>query len=222
MRVYPFLIIIFFLIVLRSGEQEMIILPKHEYVSVITQAVDTYSKDFGVEKNLVIAIITKESNGNPDLIIHEPSFFKIFNENIKERVKLKYTNNKVITTRVWLRCSSYGLMQTMGQTAIEFGFSEKEIMKLLDINYNINIGTKILARRIDKYGLVEGIASYNSGSPKYIFKRNGWKVKLVLKNQNYVDEVIAIKDLLDKEVITAEECLKSYYEYSKLLERATG
>ena len=76
---------------------------------------------------------------------------------------------------------SHGICQVALTTAKEI---EPKINteKLQDPVINSNLAAKILKQKIKKYGLILGIASYNSGSPKY---RNN---KLI--NSNYVAKVL--------------------------------
>lgn len=187
----------------------MIALSKENTLKETIDSVNVYSSKFNIPANLVYAVITKESQGNPDKIIHEPHFFDRYRIIISNLLSIKYEKEK--QTVLYLRCSSFGLMQIMHQVAVEHGF-DKDLppAQLLDINFNVFYGVKILSHRIGRYGLERGISAYNAGSPTSA------------NYKDYTKKVLDIKYMLDHNQITPEECLKSYYIYQPELVRILG
>jgi len=101
------------------------------------------SMTYNVPFHWIKAIIGAESNFNPNAYREEPA----------------------------IGDASYGLMQILYRTAVEMGFTGRP-ENLFDPALNITLGTKYLAKLIEKYGSssFERIYSaYNSGSPdKYL------------------------------------------------------
>src|SRR5579864_8142933 len=74
---------------------------------------------------LVCAVIEQESGWNTWSMRYEPAFFARY-------VASLYTNNKVSASEAYARGYSWGLMQVMGQTAREHGFTEPFLSALCD------------------------------------------------------------------------------------------
>jgi soluble lytic murein transglycosylase-like protein len=92
---------------------------------------------FGLDQDLLRAVIWKESRGDPLAVRFEP---------------------KIPDT-------SCGLMQVLLGTARSLGFAGS-VQDLLDPVTNIAVGTQYLRSRFDEYGDFRlAVASYNSGSP---------------------------------------------------------
>lgn len=117
-------------------------------------AVERASRNFGVDPFLIEAVIQQESSGNADAFRHEPGFYLRY---LKGNPEYQGQHPRRIS-------SSYGLMQIMYPTARELGFTG-EPEDLFDIQLNINLGTKLLKKLLDKYkGDVEkALAAYNGG-----------------------------------------------------------
>jgi soluble lytic murein transglycosylase-like protein len=117
-------------------------------------AVEKASSNFGVDPFLIEAVIQQESSGNADAFRHEPGFYLRY---LKNNPEFKGQNPRRIS-------SSYGLMQLMYTTARELGFTGAP-EDLFDINLNVNLGTKLLKKLLDKYkGDVEkALMAYNGG-----------------------------------------------------------
>lgn len=107
-----------------------------------TDITDTASR-FGLEPELVAAVIWQESKGNPGIKTWEP--------------KAKPPQY------------SYGLMQILPTTAKDMGFYGSP-EDLLDTAENLFWGTQYLKKQISRFGIPGGIAAYNAGGP---YKTNG-------------------------------------------------
>jgi len=134
------------------------------------QYVEKYSKEYNVEENLIFAIIKAESNFNKDI-----------------------SSNK----------EAKGLMQILYSTAEEVAESVNlQISKqdLYNEEVNINIGTKYIAKLIQKYDNVElALAAYNAGTGNVdkwieqgILKKDGSNIEQIpfKETNNYVRKVI--------------------------------
>lgn len=114
--------------------------------------------DYKLDPVLVAAVIEQESSWNPWAVRYEAAF------------RVKYISPLRLTpTEEVVRSMSWGLMQVMGQTAREFGFTGP-IPSLCDPVVLLPIGCKVLSHMIEinKGNEYEGLLSWNGGSnPKY-------------------------------------------------------
>ena len=146
----------------------------------------------------ILAIIYKESSGNPFATRYEPAYYKwllgrITTDNFKYHRSAASRDTELTT-----RSTSYGLMQVMGQTARETGFEGTFVSELCDPEVGIYWGTLYLAKLVSKYDTIEeAIASYNAGSPR----RNGAGEFV---NQAYVDGVLEAVEFFSKDKTVQE------------------
>lgn len=111
---------------------------------------------------LVCAVIEQESGWNPWAMRYEPGFMAKY-------VAPLYTNNKISATEAYGRCISWGLMQTLGQVAREFGY-DGPLPQLCEPTVGIVIGCKILSHKIKiaDNDVRSGLLKYNGGArPQY-------------------------------------------------------
>lgn len=153
------LILIVFLIVFKNKIQR-IFYPKsyEEFVSI-------YSDEYGVDENLVFAVIKAESNFQEDAVSHKDALglMQIMKETAED-VARKYN------------------------IEIDFNNSEKEI---LNVQNNIKIGTKYLAVLLEKYKNKEvAVAAYNAG----IGTVDNWIEKGIIKSDGSDIENIPYKE----------------------------
>jgi len=140
--------------------------------------INMLTRQVGMDRYLVGAIILQESGGDPYAVRYEPDFK--YRVNTSKFAKLCKISQE---TESLLQACSIGLMQTMGCVARELGFG-RNLLELTKPDYSILIGCKKLAKLSATYeDLNEMIASYNSGSPRY-------DEKGVLKNHKYVEGVL--------------------------------
>lgn len=101
--------------------------------------IEIYSKEYGVDKNLIFAIIKAESNFNANAVS---------NKDAKGLMQLMPQTAKDIAKK------------------LDQNISEEEITeKLLDAEFNIKLGTKYISILLDKYNNVElALTAYNAGS----------------------------------------------------------
>lgn len=153
------LILIVFLIVFKDKIQR-IFYPKsyEEFVSM-------YSDEYGVDENLVFAVIKAESNFQEDAVSHKDALglMQIMKETAED-VARKYN------------------------IEIDFNNSEREI---LNVQNNIKIGTKYLAVLLEKYKNIEvAVAAYNAG----IGTVDNWIEKKIIKSDGSDIENIPYKE----------------------------
>lgn len=153
------LILIVFLIVFKNKIQR-IFYPKsyEEFVSM-------YSDEYGVDENLIFAVIKAESNFQEDAVSHKDALglMQIMKETAED-VAGKYN------------------------IEIDFNNSEREI---LNVQNNIKIGTKYLAVLLEKYKNIEvAVAAYNAG----IGTVDNWIEKGIIKSDGSDIENIPYKE----------------------------
>ena len=162
------LILIVFLIVFKNKIQR-IFYPKsyEEFVSM-------YSDEYGVDENLIFAVIKAESNFQEDAVSHKDALglMQIMKETAED-VARKYN------------------------IEIDFNNSEREI---LNVQNNIKIGTKYLAVLLEKYKNIEvAVAAYNAGIgtvdnwiEKEIIKSDGSDIENIpdKETNNYVRKIL--------------------------------
>lgn len=109
----------------------------------ILESISKWSRVFGVDPALVKAVIRVESNFNPKAV--NPSD------------------------------PSYGLMQITPMLAQDFGFvkdykntTQAEILKIMEIDTNIYIGTRQLSSLLGRHTFNEAVQMYNVGERGYL------------------------------------------------------
>ena len=153
------LILIVFIIVLKNKIQRIFYPKLHE------EFVSMYSDEYGVDENLVFAVIKAESNFQEDAVSHKDALglMQIMKETAED-VARKYN------------------------IEIDFNNSEREI---LNVQNNIKIGTKYLAVLLEKYKNIEvAVAAYNAG----IGTVDNWIEKEIIKSDGSDIENIPYKE----------------------------
>ena len=153
------LILIVFLIVLKNKIQRIFYPKLHE------EFVSMYSDEYGVDENLVFAVIKAESNFHEEAVSHKDALgLKQIMKETAEDVARKYN------------------------IEIDFNNSEREI---LNVQNNIKIGTKYLAVLLEKYKNIEvAVAAYNAG----IGTVDNWIEKEIIKSDGSDIENIPYKE----------------------------
>lgn len=139
-----------------------------------------YAEKYGLDWKLVYAIAQIENRNNQPLARFEPLFYE------------KYLSKFDISEdEKYLRACSYGLMQVMGQTAIEHGWNEP-FSELFDTEKNLDLACKIIKKLFEKYREEElVISAYNGGLRK---KEDGYHIS----NRGYVEKVLRQKMMLNE------------------------
>ena len=143
--------------------------------------VDEVCMKVGISQSLVLAVITKESNGNPNAKRKEPRYRS---EYVDRNPKwLTYSREKNVSLEDI--ASSYGLMQMMFPTA--YGYGCKSIAQALDPYESIRFGAAHLKMLLNKYDdMGEALAAYNGGNGGAA----AWRAK------RNTDAVLYAKDVL--------------------------
>lgn len=137
----------------------------------IREEIEKVAPKFGLDPDLVEAIVITESSGFPAARRYEPNFYAKY---IRDGEYPKELKTQLAT--------SYGLMQVMGVVAYEYGLHNNIKETLCTIEGGLWYGCMHFGRFLKKWGNVDdAIASYNAGSPR---KQDGQYV-----NQRYVDKV---------------------------------
>lgn len=131
----------------------------------IMQYIETAADIHGLPVALVAAIVKTESSFDPAAIRYEPQFYARYI--LGGMFKPIYPCSK--KTEAHARATSWGLMQVMGQTARERGFSGTFLSELCDPASGLYWGCKHLDYLRSKYEKTHGmegvVAAYNAGSP---------------------------------------------------------
>jgi soluble lytic murein transglycosylase-like protein len=115
-----------------------------------------YATKYGIDPCLVCAVIEQESSWNSFAVRFEPAF------------EARYIHPAVPaapTTLELTKAMSFGLMQLMGETAIEFGWAGKFLTELCDPDIGVDYGCRKLAKCLANHpGSEAALLAYNGGS----------------------------------------------------------
>lgn len=120
-----------------------------------------HAKAHLLDPALVAAVCEQESDWIPWAVRFEPAF---------ETRYIHPALPAAPTTTELTKAISFGLMQIMGQTAIEFGFTGRFLTELCDPDVGVEYGCRKLRRCCDlhNFNLNAALAAYNGGSnPDY-------------------------------------------------------
>jgi soluble lytic murein transglycosylase-like protein len=132
-----------------------------------------------LDSSLVCAVIEQESAWNTHAIRYEPAFFAKY-------VAPVFTNNRVqppTNTEACSRAISWGLMQVMGQSAREAGFTGQFLSELCDPAAGIEVGCQVFSQRLRIADGSELLALqlWNGGSnPKYAMEVEARRPKYLI------------------------------------------
>jgi soluble lytic murein transglycosylase-like protein len=129
---------------------------------------DTAEK-FGLDPNLICALVEQESGWNTYAIRYEPHFY--------DRYILPLLKDLVMTpTEATSRAFSWGLLQCMGQTLRETGFKGRFHSELLKPEVGLEWGCRVFKKKLERAaGDVKKALLYWNGGGRL----------------EYVDEVLA-------------------------------
>ena len=119
-----------------------------------------WAPKYGLDPYLVCAVIEQESGWNPWAVRFEPGFLARY---------VKPVNPLLPTTQEITRACSFGLMQVMGEVALECGFVLKFLTELCDPDCGVDFGCRKLQKCFLLHGEAEGaLLEYNGGgNPDY-------------------------------------------------------
>lgn len=120
------------------------------------------AEKYGLDGDLVCAVVEQESDWRPHAIRFEPAF-------LSKYVSPLYTAGKIGATEAYARSFSWGLLQIMGQVAREEGFEGAFLSELCDPETGLDSGCKHLAKIFERVGDVQdaqriALLHWNGGS----------------------------------------------------------
>lgn len=134
------------------------------------------AKEFELDHSLVASIVMVESAGNTYAMRFEPLWKYNF-----EIQNFAHKSGSSIPTEEVAQSTSWGLMQVMGTVAREHGHTGF-LPALCNPETGLRYGCIHLKKKMERFGRIEGVAAYNSGSPR--------KTEAgAFTNQDYVDKV---------------------------------
>jgi soluble lytic murein transglycosylase-like protein len=113
---------------------------------------------FGLQPELVCAVIEQESAWRADAVRYEPAFYDRYIVPLIVSWSLSDDEAKG-------RATSWGLMQVMGQVAREKGF-QRPFQELCDPSTGIYVGCQVLKAKLDSAGgdVLVGLLRWNGGA----------------------------------------------------------
>jgi len=137
----------------------VIALARPALISLARQKAERY----GLDGDLLCAQVEQESGWNTHAIRFEQGFL--------EKYMTPTIRANITRTECYARCFSWGLMQIMGETAREFGFSGLFLSELTDPQLGLEFGCKKMSACMGKAGNDKDAAllHYNGGkNPLYV------------------------------------------------------
>lgn len=145
----------------------------------VLESVTTFARQFGIDPDLVRAIVEHESNGECFKPRYEPAWRHLY-----EPRTFSVLRGISMQTEVALQSMSWGPMQVMGSVARELGF-RGDLPELCSLSKGLTYGCMKLRALLDRYTEVQAISAYNQGSPR---KSVGG---LYMNSSGYVDPICA-------------------------------
>jgi len=149
------------------------------------ELIEKIAFEYGLDPDLVRAIVKVESGGDPWAVRYEPGFYRTYVlRMLSGRLDPPKPAGVSRATEARLRSCSFGLMQVMGQVARERGFEKPFLTELCDPATGLRHGCFHLKFMLDRYlgETPRAVAAYNAGSARVKGGR--------LVNQDYVDKVL--------------------------------
>jgi soluble lytic murein transglycosylase-like protein len=109
-----------------------------------------FAREYGLPESLVCAVCEQESGWNPLAMRYEPPFFDKYIRPLVDSGRLSSSPGISAATEARARAFSWGLMQVMGQTAREHGFTGKFLSELCDPAVGLEIGCRVFAAKKEK------------------------------------------------------------------------
>lgn len=121
------------------------------------------AEKYGLDGDLICAIIEQESNWDEWAIRYEPGFFTHYIQPIMASSHLSNSEANA-------RSTSWGLMQVMGETAREYMFGGPFLSQLCDPDAGVDIGCKYFSALMGEVGndVTKALLRWNGGGdPNY-------------------------------------------------------
>ena len=122
-----------------------------------------WAAKYGLDPFLVCAVIEQESGWNPWAVRFEPAFLRNY---------VKPVNPEAPSTREITLASSFGLMQIMGQVAVEHGWRGGFLTELCDPDTGVDFGCRKLQQCFALHDADEAaLLAYNGGGNTFYGKQ---------------------------------------------------
>lgn len=141
-----------------------------------------------IDPAIVYGVCCQESSLRPTAIRHEPGYRWLYKPSITIMKNAGARREEEAAQK-----TSWGLMQVMGGVLRELGYTGDLSDILADPEAQVRYGCIHLRKKINQFGLIPGIAAYNTGCPK--INPDGKYI-----NQHYVDKVINYSKSFEKEL----------------------
>ena len=127
----------------------------------------------GINPQLLAALIHQESGGAVYAVRYEPAFLRRYlADKTKKTIGGHIPTSCSCQTEVQMRATSFGLVQIMGQVAMERCFRGEFLTELCDPATNLRIGTEFLQTLLHRHDTTEkALLRWNGGGdPDYAKK----------------------------------------------------
>lgn len=122
--------------------------------------IDRVATKYSLPADVVYGICMQESQLNPFAARYEPHYrWTVDVGSVKPAICSKWTELR-------LQMMSLGIMQVMGAVYRELGYEGWLTAVFADVETQLEYGCRHLAKKVRKYGMMEGILAYNAGSPR--------------------------------------------------------
>jgi len=117
------------------------------------------AEKFGLNGDLICALVEQESNWEPFSVRYEPKFLSRY-------IAPQYSAGKFTATEAYTRSISWGLLQLMGQVAREMGFDGPFLSALCDPEIGLEWGCKYFSSLMGRTGndIDAALTRWNGGS----------------------------------------------------------
>jgi len=136
-----------------------------------------WAAKYGLDTALVCSVIEQETGGtwDPFTTRYEDGFYHLYiasevDGNPVYKVSIPPDAIRSRSTEARERAFSWGLLQIMGQTAREFGYTGRYLSALCDPDVGIDVGCRKLKHCVERHvgDLTAALLEYNGGSnPDY-------------------------------------------------------
>lgn len=130
-----------------------------------------YCGDYGLDHEVIAALVYQESKGKQYATRFEPKFFtKKLSWRSRSQLSgfVPPSHKQTLITEKTHRATSWGLFQIMGETARWFvPYEATYLSSLVDLNTNISIGVRYFDDCLRRAKSTEGALQLYNGSPAY-------------------------------------------------------
>ena len=130
--------------------------------AALVESARATARRFGLDAELVCAIVEQESAWDPTAIRYESGFFARYVGPLVASGQVHPANE----TEARSRSFSWGLMQVMGQCARELGFEGAYLSRLCEAEVGLEYGCRLLVKKLESAGdqVTRALELWNGGS----------------------------------------------------------